>query len=233
MSRRTRDASSVASSYGPMDLRQALGEFLPRSGLGLVDGGGKIRWVPRMLVVAAILTTWGAAEAITDRFNAACRVVRATWPTRRQPGATYGGFMKALARATPGLRLRLAPVLREHVRRLTQRGGPSACWQIGRWAVFGVDGSRVECPMTAANEEAFGIAGKKKTGPQQFLTTLFHVASGLIWDYRRGTAKSSERSHLLEMIDTLPTGAMLLADAGFTGLATTCSARSSAADARC
>ena len=47
--------------------------------------------------------------------------------------------------------------------------------------------------MTAANEEAFGTAGKHTTGPQQFLTTMFHVATGLIWDYRRGNARSSKR----------------------------------------
>jgi hypothetical protein len=217
MSRRTYDVASVASSYGPMDLRQALGEFLPRSGLGLISGGGKLRWVPRMLVVAAILTTFGVAEAITDRFDAAREIVRAMWPTRRQPGLSYGGFIKALCKATPKLLGILMPVLRKHVRRLAERGGPASCWRIGRWAVFGVDGSRIECPMTAANEEAFGIAGKKNTGPQQFLTTMFHVATGLIWDYRRGTAKSSERSHLLQMLETLPPGAMLLADAGFTG----------------
>lgn len=217
MSRRTRDASFVASSYGPMDLRQALGEFLPRSGLGLVDGGGKLRWVPRMLVVAAILMTWGVAEAITDRFDAACQVVRAMWPTRRRPGDSYGGFMKALVNATPKLLGILGPVLRGHVRRLAESGGGTACWSLGGWVVFGVDGSRIECPMTAANEKVFGIAGRKKTGPQQFLTTMFHVATGLIWDYRRGDARSSERLHLLQMLDTLPPGAMLLADAGFTG----------------
>ena len=218
MSRRTYDVASVASSYGPMDLRQALGAFLPRSGLGLVGGDDdKLRWVPRMLVVAAILTTFGVAEAITDRFDAAREIVRATWPTRRQPGTSYGGFIKALRKATPNLLKMLLPALRRHVQRLAERGGPADCWRIGPWAVFGVDGSRIECPMTAANEEAFGTAGKKRTGPQQFLTTMFHVATGLIWDYRRGTAKSSERSHLLQMLDALPPGAMLLADAGFTG----------------
>lgn len=71
--------------------------------------------------------------------------------------------------------------------------------------------------MTAANEAAFGTAGKAGTGPQQFVTTVFHAGTGLVWDFRRGDARSSERSHLLEMLDTLPAGAMLLADAGFTG----------------
>jgi hypothetical protein len=215
MSRRTRDVSSSAASYS-IDLRQAIGEFLPRSGLGLMSGNDKLRWVPRMLVVAAILMTWDGAELIIDRFEAALRAVRSMWPSRRQPGCTYGGFIKALQRCSPRLLPLLIAENRRHVRRLAEEG-PIPCWKIGRWIVFGVDGSRVECPMTAANEEAFGIAGKNKTGPQQFLTTMFHVATGLIWDYRRGNARSSERSHLLQMLDTLPPEALLVADAGFTG----------------
>src|SRR2546421_9986378 len=95
MSRRTCDVSSAASSY-TIDLRQAIGRFLPHSGLNLIGGNGKLRWVPRMLATAAILMTWDSAQAITDRFDAACRAVRAMWPTRRQPGATYGGVASAL-----------------------------------------------------------------------------------------------------------------------------------------
>ena len=222
MSRRTRDESSQASFYTvdprqAIDLRQAIGDCLPRSGLGLVSGNDKLRWVPRMLVTAAILMTWDSAQAITDRFEAAWRAVRAMWPTRRQPGASYGGFMNMLRRHSPRLLSLIAPELRRHVRRLAQSAPAAACWKIGRWIVFGVDGSRVECPMTAANEKSFGTAGKNKTGPQQFLTTMFHVATGLLWDYRRGDARSSERGHLLQMLDTLPPEAMVLADAGFTG----------------
>jgi hypothetical protein len=217
MSRRTRDVRSEASSY-PVDLREAIARFLPRSGLGLLKGNGKLRWVMRMVVVAAILTTWGSAAAITDRFESAWRVVRAMWTGRRQPGCTYGGFIKTLRKSTAGLLKIIIPVLRAHTRRVAcSVKGKSTCWTLGRWVVFGVDGSRVECPMTADNEKAFGTAGKNRTGPQQFLTTMFHVASGLIWDYRRGDARSSERGHLLEMLDALPAQAMVLADAGFTG----------------
>jgi hypothetical protein len=202
MSRRTRDVVSVIPSYEAADLRQAIAEFLPRSGLGLFDGDGKVRWVGRMLAATAVLMSLEAAAAITDRFEAARAAVAAMWPTRRRPGKGYGGFMRALACQTPPLLAALLPELRRRVRSLAQ--GAGGCWTVGRWAVFGVDGSRVECPMTAANEKAFGIAGKKKTGPQQFLTAIFHVATGLIWDYRRGDARASERGHLGQMLGTLP-----------------------------
>jgi hypothetical protein len=82
---------------------------------------------------------------------------------------------------------------------------------------MGVDGSRINCPRTAANEAAFGCAGKHRTTPQQFVTAVLHVGTGLLWDWRRGGGKEAERNHLREMLAGLPPGALLLADAGFTG----------------
>lgn len=222
MSRRTlkRDVPSKGSSY-TADLRQAIRQYLPRSGLALVvEGNDKLRWVPRMLVTCAILLTWDASAMLCDAFDRARAAVVKMYPSRRRPGDSYAGFMATLASRGAGYLSVVAAGLRAHVRRVAEN---RSRWHSdgGRWAAFGVDGSRIECPMTAANEAAFGTAGKKKTGPQQFLTTVFHVGTGLIWDFRRGDARSSERSHLLEMLDTLPEGpgaaTMLLADAGFTG----------------
>jgi hypothetical protein len=90
-------------------------------------------------------------------------------------------------------------------------------WEIEGWVVMGVDGSKVECPRTVADEEAFGWAGKDHSRPQQSLTTVLHVGTGIVWDWRRGMGRDAERRHLREMISTLPARALLLADAGFTG----------------
>ena len=213
MSRRTRDVASRNPSY-TTELREAIRAYLPRSGLALVVDDDKLRWVPRMLVTCAILMTWDAAGMLADAFEHARAAVVKMYPSRRRPGDTYGGFMATLAARGASHLAVVAACLRGHVRRLAE---DCSRWYSGRWALFGVDGSKVECPMTAANEKAFGTCGKARTGPQQLLTTVFHVHSGLVWDFRRGDARSSERSHLLEMLDTLPPGAMLLADAGFTG----------------
>ena len=209
----TRRVGSDTISYST-DLREAIREFLPRSGLALVVDDHKLRWVPRMLVTCAILLTWDLAGMLTDAFERSRAVVVKMYPSRRRPGESYAGFMATLARQTAKLLGIIRPCLREHVRKLARRQG---LWRVGGFAAFGVDGSRVECPMTAANEKAFGTAGKSKTGPQQFLTTIFHIATGLIWDFRRGDARASERSHLLGMLADLPADALLLADAGFTG----------------
>jgi hypothetical protein len=46
---------------------------------------------------------------------------------------------------------------------------------------------------------------------------VFHLATGLVWDFRRGDARASERGHLLDMLPALPAGCLLVADAGFVG----------------
>jgi hypothetical protein len=90
-------------------------------------------------------------------------------------------------------------------------------WKVEGWVVFGADGTKIECSMTAANEEAFGCAGKKKSTPQQFLTMMLHLGTGLPWAFVRGEARSSEREHLRKMIGLMPAASLLVADAGFTG----------------
>src|SRR4051812_943243 len=97
MSRRTRDVSSRRSCY-TTDLRQAIGQYLPRSGLALVVDDDKLRWVPRMLVTCAILLTWDLAGLLTDGFARARAVVVGMYPSRRRPGDSYAGFMATLAR---------------------------------------------------------------------------------------------------------------------------------------
>jgi DDE family transposase len=46
---------------------------------------------------------------------------------------------------------------------------------------------------------------------------MWHVGTGLPWDWRIGPADSSERAHLLEMLSALPEGSLVAADAGFAG----------------
>ena len=58
---------------------------------------------------------------------------------------------------------------------------------------------------------------KKSNSPQMWLTVMFHVGTGLPWDWRTGPSDSSERDHLRQMIDALPAGALVTADAGFVG----------------
>jgi len=58
---------------------------------------------------------------------------------------------------------------------------------------------------------------KKTNSPQMWLTLMWHVGSGLPWDWRTGPSDSSERGHLEEMLPNLPENSLITADAGFVG----------------
>ena len=211
MKRQRIGQSSSQRSYH-RELLHAIGKFLPHAGLSLQSSDRRIRWTDRLLVMMALVMSWEAAPSLKDAFEACRHVLTGMYPTRRRVGHTYEGFIKALQNRSGRLLEIVAKALRSAVRSIAR-----GYWEIEGWIVMGVDGSRINCPRTAANEKAFGCAGKDKTTPQQFLTTVLHVGTGLIWDWRRGGGKAAERNHLREMISTLPSKALLLADAGFTG----------------
>ncbi len=59
----------------------------------------------------------------------------------------------------------------------------------------------------------------QSVGPQVWLTLLWHVGQRLPWSWKIGPSYSSERSHLLEMLETLklPKNTLICGDAGFVG----------------
>lgn len=151
---------------------------------------------------------WGdGAAALTDRFAAA----RALW-NDQATATTYQGFIKALGQAGLSLMTGAADSLRRRIQQLA--GGHHR--RFG-FIVLAADGSRFDLPRTAENEQSFGTAGKDKSPPQLWITTLWHMGPGLPWDWRIGGARSSERDHLRTMLDDAPPGALIVADAGFTG----------------
>ena len=200
-------------TYYSGELLQGLRRFLPKRGLPLrMPGNNKTCWTPRLIVVCAILTALSTAQSIKDRFADARLATVAMYCSRRRPGKTAEGFIATLCKHSAALLELVCQALRQAVREIA---GPY--WTVEGWLVFAADGSRVECPMTRANEKGFGCAGKKKTTPQQFLTMMLHLGTGLPWGWIRGHSRSSERRHLGRMVKLLPPKSMLVADAGFTG----------------
>ena len=193
-------------------LRKAIAKFLPSRGISLASDDRRVRWTDRMLVMMAILMVWQPASTMLDAFESARAILVRMYKSRRRPGSTLAGYLDALQAASDELLEVVCRYLRRSVRLVAGRA-----WKSGRWVVMAVDGSRIDCPRTAANEEAFGCAGRDKTGPQQYLTTIFHVCSGLIWDYRRGPGNDSERHQLRHMLNDLPIRTLLLMDAGYSG----------------
>lgn len=155
---------------------------------------------------------WGVDTTLIDRFNGAREAMAGMFPSRRRVGKTYQGFARQLC--SLGNRV-LGPVM-EHLRRQLCRIAQKH-WSREGFVAFAVDGSRVNAPRTAANEEGLGCGGRYKTGPQLWLTTLWHMGTGLPWCWKIGKANEAERVHLRQMLHFLPKNALLVADAGFVG----------------
>jgi hypothetical protein len=211
-------------------LRQALDWLLTPTLFSGIAFRNDCTWSPFLLVAAALLWAWSDEKNLTDRFFTARKIIIKAFRLQRQPAGSYQAFTKMLCRWTSDLLDRLRPHLRYRMRTALK-----ACYRIEGYILFGVDGSRVELPRTESNEKVYAYKkhrrrrkGKrrgKKTkarrkqanSPQMWLTTMWHVGSGLPWDWRHGPSDSSERDHLLQMIGGLPAGAMVTADGGFVG----------------
>ena len=200
----------LAEAY-PQQLRQAMAELFPESLWMGVRRHGNAQWTPGRLLTAATLMSWDDAQTLRGRFHNAREVVSRMFPDEAPP-SSYSGFAKALA----GHAGELLPRVRRRLQEQLRCSGAGR-WRTGRWVVFGADGSRFECPRTAANEAGLGCAGKNRTAPQAFHTMLMHLRTGALWDFRVGPGTDSERRHLEDMADGLPPQSLLVADAGFIG----------------
>jgi hypothetical protein len=204
-------------------------------------------------VAAGLFWALGDERNLTDRFVSARKIIARLFP-RQEPAGSYQAFIKILKKWTATLLLALMVCFRQRM----QQGDAGEFLTAG-FAVFAVDGSRVELPRTASNQQAYcaqnnrkkapsGKRGgqhtarngrkkrKRKTikngrrrsrrgrsvqqkldNPNAWLTTMWHVGTGLPRDWRIGPSNSSERDHFQQMIDDLPPAALVTADAGFVG----------------
>jgi hypothetical protein len=157
------------------------------------------------------MMAWDEGQTLNARWEHAGEVARsmhAHW----KMGTSYAGFAAALVRESPRIIAGIKAKFQQAMRAM-----PDAYQKRCGWYAFAADGSRVEAPLTQANEEGLGCAGRKKSGPQVFLTTLWHMGLGLPWDFRVGPGTDSERRHLEQMLGDLPESSLIVADAGFVG----------------
>lgn len=193
-------------------------------------------WTPQLLTAAALLWAWADELTLVERFESTRRLVAHLFAPKEALAESYQCFTKLLRRWTDPLIQCVQTALR---RRLQQE--LAGHWCVLGMVMFAIDGSRCELPRTRSHEQAFSPTrkrrrkphGKKKksrrgkrrrradarkaNSPQLWLTTMYHVGTGLPWDWRIGPADSSERAHLLEMLPHLPAAALITADAGFVG----------------
>ena len=193
-------------------LRAGMSRLLPARLFSQFPRRSDARWTARLLSFAAVLMVWDPIATLGDRLAAARDVITGMFPSRRRVGKSYQGFIKALLELGQPL---LACVM-AHLRHMIEQIAGQH-WTRQGWVAFAADGTRVNCPRTEANEKALGCGGKAGSGPQFWLTTLWHMGTGLPWCWRIGRSTDAERTHLRDMLSLLPGYALLVADAGFTG----------------
>lgn len=199
-----------SSSYR-QSLVEAIRTWLPAPFFSRWRLRQRLLWRPQRLVWMALLMAWSAEQTLTGRFEAVRDLLHALFPQWRL-GQSYTGWYEAAAQWTTALQPAVAKRLRQQMQRFAGKA-----WTRQGWCAFAADGSRIDCPRTAANEAELGCAGRKRTGPQLYVTTLWHMGLGLPWDFRIGPGTASERRHLEAMLPDLPAGALVVADAGFVG----------------
>lgn len=186
---------------------EILNQLFPPQMFAQYTRHGNAEWSPQKVLWVSLFMNWMAGSTLHERFHAARRLVRLVQPRWSVP-TSLSGFIEAQQQWGP----RIWPLLCRHLR---ANEGFAAAWRVLGWLVLAVDGSRFECPRTTENEEGLKCAGREKTSPQIFQTTLQHVGTGLLWDVRLGPGTDSERRHLDQMLCELPPQSLLTADAGF------------------
>lgn len=188
-------------------LVEAIERFFPPQWFTRWSYHGGSRWTPQRVLWMSLLMSLDSSPNLTTRFLNSRQLLRALFP--RWKVGSYSAFVQASAQWTPAMVDAVVERLRGVLREWDER------WTLHGWVVMAVDGSRFECPRTTANERGLGCAGREKTTPQLFQTTVQHVGTGVPWDFRIGPGTDSERRHLDDMRASLPKHAMLVADAGF------------------
>ena len=186
-------------------------------------------WKPMTLAAAGLFWALSDEETLTGRHDDARKITQKAFRLQHQLAGSYQAFTKILRRWSTAIVAAWVLAIREEMAVYFNEH------RVAGYILLGVDGSRIELPRTRSNQEhycALSALGKRRRkrrtrrtksqrkkaeSPQSWITTMWHVGTDLPWDWRDGRSDSSERSHLLEMIDDLPKDAMVTADAGFIG----------------
>lgn len=229
-------ALATAPAAHHQDLKAVLDWLLAGANFSEARFRDLCTWTPHGLTAAALLWAWSDESTLTARFEAARKIAIRALGLTEWTARTYQAFLKLLRVWTTVLAAALVLALRRRIQAdLADR------FLISGYAVFGIDGSRLELPRTVSNESRFAprpkppskarrrarkrtaraeaARAKKLNSPQIWLTVMFHLGTGLPWDWRSGPSDSSEREHLMQMMAALPADSLVTADAGFVGYA--------------
>jgi hypothetical protein len=155
--------------------------------------------------------TWCSGDSLPERFETAKAFYIASYQSRRRPGKTFAGFQKALAKLPMPVLRAVADAVRRRLARVFANR-----WTVDGFIPLGCDGSRLTCPRSAEFEQRLGM-DNEHSPPTIWVTALVHLSSGLLWSWRLGKGSASERGHLRQLVPTLPSSTLLVADAGYVG----------------
>ena len=226
----------VSSCSHAADLQRVMHWLLAGVSLAGIALRPDCPWTAQSLVFAGLLWAWSDERTLGERFTTARKIIIDRHGGQQVPAGSYQAFIKLLGKWTDSLRDAVMTAFRQ---RLPQ--SLAKVWKISGWTVFAADGSRVDVPRTRKNEARYSPQSKlsraaqkrrrqarrrrtaraarerKANVPRIWITALWHVGSGLLYDWRTGPSDSSERQHLVEMLPQLPPGSLITADAGFVG----------------
>lgn len=227
-------------------IKQAVDWLLPSALFAGMKVRSHATWRPRMLAVAALLWATLGLPNLKDRFEVARKIVGKVFRWQPKPGATYQGFMKMLRKWHGELKLVIMPHIRARMQEVLPGQWQVAGYVVFAGDGSRVElprtesledafspkrkknaqkkqnkrrgqGKRRSAKRNRGKKQSAASIAKKEKSPQMWLTLLWHVGTGLPWDWRSGPSDSSERGHLAAMRGELPEKSLITADAGFVG----------------
>lgn len=199
---------------------------------------GNTKWTPIQLCVQTLLWVWSPASSLTKAFTEASSQAKNL--VGKAALKTFQGLAHALLTWTPLFMEELQVSLHELIAEVS-----GLRYRKGRWVVLAADGSRATTPRTRSNERAFCAKNygkgttaryrKKKTkglrrrknkknkpqpqAPQMWITLMYHLGLGVPWCWKLGPSNSSERQHVMDLLETshFAENTLFVADAGFVG----------------
>jgi hypothetical protein len=178
---------------------------------GALAGYEAIRWAAQPLLLVLLVMTWCAGDSLGERFETARAFYVASYQRQRRPGKTPEGFHKALARLPAPVLRRVAAALRARLEQVF-----AGRLVVDGFVPLGCDGTRLNCPRTPELERRL-CANPASGPPTIFVSAFVHLSLGVLWSWRLGGPRASERDHLARLLGTLPRLALVVADAGYVG----------------
>lgn len=199
---------------------------------------GNIKWKPEQLAQQAFIWALEDTRNVTNAFTMAleqCIDLKLS-----KVAKNYTSFIDALVR----YRKIFTGVLTQQFQVLAEEVG-GRFWRNDDWVLMGFDGSRGTTARTVSNEKEFCAThyGEGKTAkyrkkqtkgmrrrknekatpqppaPQVWITMMWHMSLRLPWTWRLGPSNSSERGHVMEILEQeeFPEKTLFCGDAGFVG----------------